>query len=134
MAFENCGDSLRQVAKFFPKHFPDRPFKAICCTSWFLDPTYQNLLSKNSNIVRFQRECYLFPLNSRSKYSGRERIFGPYAHDLSTAPRDSSMRAAVLDHIDNGGCLISGGCLLWTDHLDKWGTQFYLHQSPSPQS
>lgn len=134
MEFENCGNSLREVAEFFPKHFPDRPFKAICCTSWLLDPTYQHLLAKNSNIARFQRECYLFPLNSRSKYSSLDRIFGPYSHDLSTAPRNSSMRAAVLDHIDNGGCLISGGCLLWTDHLDKWGTQFYLQHSSTPQS
>ncbi len=133
LGFEDCGDSLHQGAEFFSHHFPDHPFKALCCTSWFLDPTYQHLLAKNSNIARFQRECYLFPLNARGKYSGLERIFGPYVHDLSTAPRDSSMRAAVLDHIDNRGALISGGCLLWPDHLDRWGTQFYLHQYLIPQ-
>ena len=128
MGFDTCGDSLRQATEFFPKYFPDRPFKAVCCTSWFLDPTYQRLLSPNANIPRFQRECYLFPLDSRGKHSGLDRIFGPYVHDLATAPRDSRMRASVLDHLANGGALISGGCLLWTDHLDKWGTQFYLGQ------
>ena len=126
MGFEACGDSLRQAADFFPKYFPDRPFKAVCCTSWFLDPTYQRLLAPNANIPRFQRECHLFPLDSRGKHSGLDRIFGPYVHDLATAPRNSSMRAAVLDHLAKGGALTSGGGLLWTDHLDKWGTQFYL--------
>jgi hypothetical protein len=128
MNFEACGESLRQAALFFPKHFPDRPFKAICCTSWLLDPTYQTLLSDASNIVRFQRECYLFPLNARGGRSGLERIFGPYTHDLATAPRDSSMRRAVLDHIQAGGVLISGGCLLWPEHLTQWGTHVYLNQ------
>jgi len=130
MTFDACGESLRHAALFFPKHFPDRPFKAICCTSWLLDPTYQTLLSDTSNIVRFQRECYLFPLNARGHRSGLERIFGPYTHDLSTAPRDSSMRRAVLDHIQAGGVLISGGCLLWPEHLTQWGTQTYLKQIP----
>jgi hypothetical protein len=129
MGFDDCGESLRQAATFFPKHFPDRPFKAICCTSWLLDPTYQTRLSDKSNIVRFQHECYLFPLNARAGRSGLERIFGPYTHDLSTAPRDTSMRRAVLDHISEGGVFISGGCLLWPEHLDHWGTQIYLDQS-----
>lgn len=130
MNFEECGESLRQAAEFFPKYFPDRPFKAICCTSWLLDPTYQKLLTDTSNIVRFQRECYLFPLHATGSRSGVERIFGPYTHDLATAPRDSSMRRAVLDHLESDGVLISGGCLLWPEHLQQWGTQIYLNQIP----
>lgn len=129
MNFNACGDALRHAATFFPKYFPDRPFKAICCTSWLLDPTYQKLLSNTSNIVRFQRECYLFPLHSHGNRSGLERIFGPYTHDLATAPRNSSMRRAVLDHIQAGGVLISGGCLIWPEHLTQWGTQTYLKQT-----
>ncbi len=132
MGFDDCGKSLRQVSELLPKCFPDRPFKAICCTSWLLDPTYQKLLSEKSNIPRFQRECYLFPLNSRGGRSGLERIFGPYAHDLTTAPRDSSMRTAVLDHLESGGALISGGCLLWPEHLKNWGKQAYLNQFAIP--
>ncbi|MCZ6635984.1 MAG: acyltransferase domain-containing protein [bacterium] len=127
MGFDDCGESLRQVIDFFSTTFPDRPFKAICCTSWFLDPTYQTLLSELSNIARFQRECYLFPLHSTGGRSGIERIFYQYAHDLSTAPRDTSMRRAVLDHLEGDGVLVSGGCLLFPDNLN-WGTQTYLNQ------
>jgi len=128
MDFDACGESLRRAVAFFPRHFPNRPFKAICCTSWFLDPTYQKLLSAQSNIARFQRECHLFPLNARGRRSGLERIFGPHVHDLASAPRNSGMRTAVLDHLEQGGALISGGCLLWPEYLVEWGTQVYINQ------
>ena len=128
MEFNACGESLQHIIEFFPKHFPEHPFKAICCTSWFLDPIYQKLLSKTSNIVRFQRECYLYPLHSRGNRSGLERIFGSHVHDLANAPHNSSMRIAVLDHLEAGGVLISGGALLFPEHVSAWGTQSYLQQ------
>ena len=127
MDFDACGESLRGAADFFPRYFPDRPFRAICCVSWFLDPVYQKFLSERSNIVRFQRECYLFPVASRDGRSGVERIFGPYTHDLATAPRDTSMRRAVLDHLDRGGILVAGGALFFPEDLGDWGTQRHLN-------
>jgi hypothetical protein len=123
--FEACGQSLRDISEFFPKYFPDRPFKAIVCTSWFLDPTYQELLSESSNIVRFQQECYLFPFPTKGTRNGLERIFGPHVGNLSAAPRDTSMRKAVLDHFDRDGVLVGGGALILPDSLD-WGNQVYL--------
>jgi hypothetical protein len=128
MDFDACGESLRDASKFFPKFFPDRPFKAIVCTSWFLDPTFQQLLSESSNIVRFQKECYLFPYPTKGTQNGLERIFGAHAGDLSTAPRDTSMRRAVLDHFNRGGVLVGGGALILPDRLD-WGKQVYLRSA-----
>jgi hypothetical protein len=128
MDFDACGGSLRDASEFFPRYFPDRPFKAIVCTSWFLDPTYQQLLSESSNIVRFQKECYLFPYPTKGTQNGLERIFGAHANDLSTAPLDTSMRRAVLDHFGRGGVLVGGGALLLPDSLD-WGKQVYLRSA-----
>ena len=125
MDFDACGASFRKAVEFFPQHFPDRPFRAFCCTSWLLDPQYQTLLSGRSNIVRFQRECYLFPRASPGGRSGLERIFGPHAKDLSTAPRDTRLRRAVLDHLNGGGHLKSGGALIFPEDLN-WGERVYL--------
>ncbi len=127
MSFDACGDSFHKALNFFPRYFSDRPFRAFCCTSWLLDPTYQNLLSPESNIVRLQKECYLFPLFCPGGRNGLTRIFGPHAANLATAPRDTTMRRAVLDHLDSGGYLKSGGALLFPENLD-WGTQTYLKQ------
>ena len=125
MDFDGCGESLRDVIEFFPRYHPERAFKAIVCTSWFLDRTYQQLLPERSNIVRFQKECYLFPFRTERTQYGLQRIFGPYSHDLSTAPRDTSMRRAVLDHFSRGGVLVGGGALILPESLD-WGKQVYL--------
>ena len=125
--FEACGESFRQADAFFRRYFPDRPFRAFCCGSWFLDPVYQELLPEGSNIARFQRECYLLPLVSSGGRSGLERIFGRHARDLSTAPRNTTLRRAVLDHLRDGGLLRGGGILLFPEDLD-WGTQVYLRR------
>ncbi len=123
MDFDACGDSFRQAADFFPRYFPDRPFKAFCCASWLLNTQFQDMLSPDSNIVRFQREFYLFPIFSGGR-SGFERIFGRDYKNLSKAPRDTSLRRVVLDHLQAGGYLRGGGSLLFVEDLN-WGTQVY---------
>jgi len=123
MDFDACGDSLRQAADFFPRYFPDRPFQGFCCASWLLNTQLPDWLSSDSNMVRFQREFYLFPIFSGGR-SGFDRIFGRDIQDLSTAPRDTRLRRAVLDHLQSGGYLRGGGALLFVEDL-AWGTQVY---------
>jgi len=123
MDFSACGESFRQAVSFFPRYFPDRPFKAFCCGSWLLNTQFQDMLPPNSNIVRFQKEFYLFPIFSSGR-SGFERIFGGDIQNLSTAPRDTTLRRAVLDHLQAGGYLRGGGGLLFAEDLN-WGAQVY---------
>ncbi len=123
MDFDACGDSFRMAVDFFPRYFPDRPFRAFCCGSWLLNTQFQDMLPGNSNIVRFQKEFYLFPIFSGGR-SGFERIFGGDFRDLSKAPRDTTLRRAVLDHLEAGGYLRGGGGLLFAEDLD-WGAQVY---------
>ena len=127
MDFDACGDSFHQAVDFFPRYFPDRPFKAFCCTSWLLNTQFQDMLSDDSNIVRFQREFYLFPIFSGGK-SGFERIFGRDLHSVSNAPRNTRLQRAVLKHLQAGGYLRSGGGLLFVENLN-WGTQVYQKSS-----
>jgi len=139
MDFDACGDSFCQAVDFFPRYFPDRPFNGFCCTSWLLNTQFQdmvlgskfvNCLPTNSNIVRFQREFYLFPIFSGGR-SGFERIFGKDYKDLSKAPRKTTLQRAVLNHLQAGGYLRSGGGLLFAEDLN-WGNQVYRKNFPSP--
>lgn len=123
MDFFDCGESFKLALSFFPKYFPDRPFKAFCCGSWLLNTQFQNMLTPESNIVKFQKEFYLFPIYSGGS-SGIDRIFRKGLKDLSTAPRDTSLRRAVLDHLQRGGYLRAGGGLIFPDALN-WGSQVY---------
>lgn len=105
MDFDACGDSLRQAIEFLPKHFPTpSPPVAFYCCSWFLDPQYAQILPAHSNIVRFLREFQLYPVPSDDREAFR-RVFGEVPKDLTTAPRDTALRRAMLDFKLAGGQL-----------------------------
>jgi len=51
MDYAACAVSIRRAIKFFPRHFPDRPFVAFVCSSWILDAQFEALLPPTSNLV-----------------------------------------------------------------------------------
>lgn len=123
MDFDACGQSLQQALQFFPQHFPRRPFVAFACSSWLLDAQLEQMLPSSSNLVRFLREMYLLP--SRSSGAGTlERVFGTATIDPHTAPRDTTLRRAIADHLLAGGHLRGARCFLFPRDLD-WGGQVY---------
>lgn len=131
MTFEACGEAFRRAMAFFPRYFPDKPFEAFLCTSWLLDAQLQELLSPDSNMVRFQRELYLFPIFGYDPEDRRlaERVLGEVPDDPRAVSPETSLEAAVLERLEAGEPLHSragGGFLLPAD-LD-WGEQVYLDQ------
>jgi hypothetical protein len=101
MAHELCKESMLLAVDFYRKHFPDRPFRAFACTSWLMDPQFQTILPDSSNIVKFQKEFYLFPIRSNEEETYR-RVFGAAEVDPATAGRDTGLRRAILDHAAAG--------------------------------
>ena len=89
-------ESFRLAREFFAEYFPDRRFAAFTCQSWMLDPNLQSILPAESNLAQFQRLWRLVsvPGNESSAFVF---VFGDRTVDLSTAPRDTSLRRAILD-------------------------------------
>ena len=92
---ETCGDLYRQALEFFPRIFPERRWKALYCHSWFFTPQLQSFLPLESSIVQFQREFYLYPFPGSVGFLW-SFVFGEKYPDPATAPRDYSLRRAVL--------------------------------------
>ena len=110
MTVEACADAIERALKFFPEYFPDKPFKGFACESWLFDPHFVSMLKPESNIIKFQKEFYLFPV----ELSGEDtvwRIFGEKGleHGLANAPRKSSMQKACAEFMERGGFFRSGG-------------------------
>ncbi len=128
MDFERCGQSLRAVPEFFGRYYPERPFLGICCGSWILNSAIQELLPDTSNLVRFQREVYLFPIGLGDE-TLPHAIFGGVPEDLSKAPRDTAFQRAYLDRELSGEPVVAGagGCLFFPEDMN-WGAQVYLNQ------
>ncbi len=134
MDFDRCGEAFERALDFFPRHFPDYQFNAFTCGSWILNTAIQDLASPQSNMVRFQREVYLFPIGL-SDDSLPAGLFGGLLRempdDLSTAPRETSLQRAYLDAVEAGEYQAGGGgCFLLPEDVD-WGKQIYLRQCPT---
>lgn len=133
MDYDQCGEAFRRALEFFPRHFPDYRFTAFMCGSWLLNTALQDLAPPTSNMVRFQREVYLFPLGIADD-SLPSALFGglrrKMPHDLSNAPRATSLQRAYLDAVQAGQYTAGGGgCFLLPEDVD-WGSQVYLTQRP----
>jgi hypothetical protein len=121
---EACRRSLEAALRFFASHFPNWPFVAFACESWLLDPRLDALLAPAANLVRFQRQMYLVP-KVGNQADSLEWVFDGHQGDLARAPRDTSLRRAVLNHLEAGGELSGGGCFLFPEDLPAWGTDTY---------
>jgi hypothetical protein len=124
MTPEHCQAAMRQALDFFPRYFPQHPFVGFACSSWILNPQLDHIYRPDSNMVLWQRELYLFSTPSGDR-SGVYFVFGEDDLNLSTAPRNTSLRRALLDHMDSGGRLIGGGMFILLEDFEHFGTQVY---------
>ena len=126
MTLASCRESMQQALNFFPRYFPTAHCAGFARGSWILNPQIAQIYRPDSNIVLWQRELYLYPIPS-GDLSGLVFVFGKDEIDLKTAPRDTSLRRALLDHMAVGGRLIGGGMFILREDFAHFGTQRY-HQ------
>ncbi|MGI5817916.1 MAG: acyltransferase domain-containing protein [Armatimonadota bacterium] len=133
MDYDACGEAFERALEFFPRHFPDYRFNAFVCGSWLLNTALQELARPTSNMVRFQREVYLFPVGltddslPAALFGGLRRML---PENLSEFPRATSLQRAYLDAVEAGEYRPgAGGCFLLPEDVD-WGAEVYLRQKP----
>lgn len=124
MTLERCGDSMRRATAFFRQFFPDRPFRTISCCSWIFNTQFEEIPLPSDNLVRYQRELYLFPIRS-SGQDGLWFIFQTPTFDPASLPRESSLQRAVADYLAAGHTWRGGGMFYLVDDLERFGTQPY---------
>ena len=126
---EACLESYRKAAAFFLRHFSDYAYRALTCASWLLDVQLERYLPPTSNIVRFLRDFYLFPVPGTSDSQTIERVFGfnVTTLDLSAAPQDTPVRRAVVGHMRNGGRWRQGGGVIFAEDLDRMPQAYRRH-------
>ncbi len=121
-------DAMAEAVPFFERFYPDHHFAAYICDSWLFSPQLADLLGTASNIVRWQREGYMVPGDSDQR-DFLAFTFGSNTIDLPTAPRDTRLRRAVIDHLAAGKTLCCGRYILLRPDLERFGTQPYLGSS-----
>jgi hypothetical protein len=124
MDFEQCQKALMDACEFYRQYFPEKEIRIFTICSWLMDAQFQLLLSPQSNIVRFQREFYLFPVLADEK-AAYERVFGDPSVDIANAPEDTALQTAVKRFVLSGGNLRFGSGVILPEHVKLFGNAYY---------
>lgn len=96
--------ALGRARGFARAHLGFDPVVATC-TSWLLDPRWEELLGEGSNIVAFQRRFTLVGSGGPGESDVFRFVFGMPRVDVARAPRGTRLERAVVDHLESGGSL-----------------------------
>jgi hypothetical protein len=121
---ENFRDSMLQARQFFSRYYPECDIKGFWCESWLFDSRLQLIISEErSNIVKIQRQVYIFPMRTSDRMLLRE-LFG--TADRKNLPRDNSLRKGAAEYMDRGGRFNHLGMVLLDEDMDKFGSKPYF--------
>ena len=127
LTLESSRDSLRRAAEFFPRCFPEKRFAGFACYTWLMNPQWPSVLKPESNIVRWQRQVYGFPVPGGDGRGGAYFIFWKRGSlDPKTTPARTSLERAVLSILERDEPLRGGGLFLLREHLDRYGEAHYV--------
>jgi hypothetical protein len=125
MNWERMTDSFRQALDFFARHHSDRPFAALICTTWFLDPQLADLLPSDANLLRLQRATYLYPIAWGPGGLWFVFLQDPQGIDPSALPRHTSLQQAIASFLKDGGKWHCGGMFLMKEEMANPSENFY---------
>lgn len=113
--YEECVESFRRAVEFFPTFYSETEFKGFTCSSWLLDPGLPQILSPESNIVKFQRFFHTVPVLT-SGAQAYDAIFGSADVDLTRVVPKTRLQKAILSYVSAGNPLRpASGFILWEE-------------------
>jgi hypothetical protein len=132
LTFDDCGESFRSALEVFPHYFPDFKFRGFFTSTWLMDSRLQTLLPAESNIVRLQREVYLYPGLQGDNNQVYERVFGWGTNDINKVDWKTSLQKTIGAYLNNGGHFHGGYCFLLIDDFN-WDEQIYWRRLADKQ-
>jgi hypothetical protein len=131
MDHAECGRSFQRAAEFFPAHYPEAQSDLFFTSTWLHDAQLAEYLRGESNIVRFQREFYRYPLPGSKGEAIIRFVHGPRPHpvDPDTLPTETTLERAIVSHLKGGRHWHEAGGLIVAQDL-AWGTARYRSEWP----
>jgi len=100
---EECLSSIEKAKSFFKEYFPEYEYKCFTCHSWLLDTSLNEILSQESNIIKFQK---LFDIKRQDKSDAILKYVFKWnvsREDIDTLECTSSFSKKIKDRIQSGG-------------------------------
>ena len=89
-----------------------------------MDSRLEKLLAPESNIVRMQRELYLYPGLQGDNQQIYHRVFGWGVTDINMVEWKTALQKSIGNYLNNGGHFHGGFCFLLRDDF-AWGSKVY---------
>ena len=93
---ESCRKSFERAFEIYGKNIMYQ------CDSWLLNPVLQEMLNKDSNIIKFQKLFEESAYNPEERQA-EERIFDRVEEDANKYPEKTSLQRAAKKYLINGG-------------------------------
>ncbi|MBE6688725.1 MAG: hypothetical protein E7588_05550 [Ruminococcaceae bacterium] len=98
---KDCIESYKMAYELFKGQIRDKVLVIRCC-SWLLFPAYQSLFGDKSNTYKFAEKFEIVESRYHERFLDGWRIFNQHPYDgTANLPRDTRMRRAFIDYIDN---------------------------------
>lgn len=94
---DKCLESLKEANVFFEKYYPDYKYRCYTVITWLVNPDLENVLSKDSNIVKFGKLFNILGYVPDSDMNER-RIFG-YNKDRANYAPENALQEYTLSRI-----------------------------------
>lgn len=102
---EKCRQSIEMAKAFYAKYFPEFEYHHIVTTTWLLDPTLEQFVGPQSNIVNFRKMFTL--IETHETYSAIRYVFkwDTTLENLPNAVCTSSLAEKMKKYVLDGGKL-----------------------------
>ncbi len=117
---EECKEAMSAAMAFFKRYFPEKQAAAFTCFSWLMDTRLQELLPCDSNIIRFQKEFYLFPAIADDDILFKN-IAGGSRYRAEQSVKKTSLQRKLFERLssDEDFHASAGGCFLLFKDFDR---------------
>ena len=96
-------NSLTMALDFFDRYFPELHIKGFWSESWLYDPRLSLILKEeSSNIIKVQRQMYLYPIKEGDGML-RYEVFGDWKAEPEKIERKTSLQKAAAAYMSTGG-------------------------------
>lgn len=109
-------EACREAYLMGKEFFKDEIEGELCpfvCSSWLLDPQFENFLPKTTNTYRFYKSFDIYEFRIDKDRRNLWRLFDTMEQNPDRLPADSSMRRTFIAHLKRGGKLGAGKGVLF---------------------
>lgn len=103
---ELCDEAFAMAQSFFADEIEGDV--AFVCNSWLLYPENEKILSEKSNVYKFMKRFDVIKSGVDANFRHLWRLFDTDEKNPARLPRDTSMRRAYAEHLENGGKVGTG--------------------------